>query len=180
MNFIKQGENGSLKLSYLFLGLAVEKASSQAYLDYVEKVILTPLGITDVKLAHSLPSLRDPKEANYLSPATCANVVSAEPASVPCADGGFNIEALYGDDGLIMSAPSMAKIMLNYTYLGDFNPHRATTQAAYFGGLPGVATIEVWLKGDVQIAVMLNSNSGNVDQFHTALIDATNSIKNWP
>ena len=79
-----------------------------------------------------------------------------------------------------MSAPSMAKIMLNYTYQGDFNPHRATTQAAFFGGLPGVATVEVWLKGDVQIAVMLNSNGGNFDQFYSALIDATNSITNWP
>jgi len=29
-------------------------------------------------------------------------------------------------DGLIMPAPSMAKIMLNYTFLGDFNLHRAT------------------------------------------------------
>src|SRR5207253_5893520 len=53
---------------YLLLSLVIEQASGQSFEDYLATQVLTPLGISDVALSHTLANQRLPNEVSYDQP----------------------------------------------------------------------------------------------------------------
>ncbi len=43
----------------------IEKVSGQPYDAYVKSAVLAPIGITDMRIGHSLPDEHAPKEVHY-------------------------------------------------------------------------------------------------------------------
>jgi CubicO group peptidase (beta-lactamase class C family) len=91
---------------YLVLGRVIEKITGQNY-DTYAKSLLAGIGITRMRLAHSLPSARVVGEATYYdAPGTALadSVFDSAPGKVPWPDGGFAIEAMDSHGGWLASA----------------------------------------------------------------------------
>jgi N-acyl-D-amino-acid deacylase len=93
---------------YCLLGRVIEKISGESYVGYVQKHVLGPLSITDMRMGKSLLKDRASGEVRYyagagkLEPAVIGDNVGS---LVPEAYGGFYLEPLDAHGGWIASAP---------------------------------------------------------------------------
>jgi CubicO group peptidase (beta-lactamase class C family) len=100
--------------NYCVLGRVIEKISGMAYYDYLNSAILTPLGISDIKLGRNLLSNRLPNEVKYYDYDTAGSAPSIYDATkmVPAPYGGYDLEAMDSHGGLIASAPALLKLLV--------------------------------------------------------------------
>ncbi len=99
---------------YCVLGPVIEKVSGQPYEAYVKSAVLAPMGITDMRLGHSLPDEHAPKEVHYYDFAGASQVRSvfpAHPGQVPRPNGGFYLEAMDSHGGWIASPIDLVRFI---------------------------------------------------------------------
>jgi CubicO group peptidase (beta-lactamase class C family) len=97
---------------YLILGRVIEKVAAQPYEDYVGAHVLTPMGITDMKIGHTLLRFAAPNEVHYYDypGAQLARPVFPNmTGSVPWPYGGFYLEDMDSHGGWIASAVDIVR-----------------------------------------------------------------------
>jgi uncharacterized protein (TIGR03437 family) len=101
---------------YCILGRVIEKLTGVTYEQYVREEILAPMGITTMRIGHTLPEGRASGETRYYMPAGAALARSVFPpvgANVPRPYGSWHLEAMDSHGGWIASAPELARFLAN-------------------------------------------------------------------
>jgi len=95
---------------YCLLGRIIEGLSGQTYEEHVAEHLLAPLGITDMRIGHSLAEGRAPLEVRYHDPGVGRNVMTPqEDDTAPAPYGTFHLEAMDAHGGWIASAPDLVR-----------------------------------------------------------------------
>jgi len=95
---------------YCVLGRIIEDVSGKPYEQFVKDEVLTPLGIPDMRIGHTLPELRAPGEVCYYDPGRGPNVMQPESSiPVPTPYGTFHLEAMDSHGGWIASAVDLVR-----------------------------------------------------------------------
>lgn len=168
---------------YCVLGRVVEKVSGQAYMDYVQKEITAPLGITTLELGRTLPRDRNPREPYYTDAEMGPSVV--EPLNktpVPEPDGTFCMESMDSHGGLICSAPDFARFLEHYQLNGDpVRPNRVNGN--FYGSLPGTTALAIH-HDDLRIVALFDKRilpvGASLDKLRDQLLLAARAIDRWP
>ena len=106
LQFDPGARHGYSNFGYLVLGRIIEVVTGQRYEDYA-KSLLAEVGITRMRLAHTLPSERVADEAHYYDypGAPLVNsVFDRAPGRVPYPDGGLSMEAHDANGGWLASS----------------------------------------------------------------------------
>jgi CubicO group peptidase (beta-lactamase class C family) len=171
-------------VGYMLLGLVIEKVSGMPYLQYIQQVILAPIGVMDIAQGRSRIGDRNAREPSYQDPHTCQDVFGkpADKKTVPCPDGGFAIEPMEAHGGLIGSAPAMVEFMGNYWLDGD--PRSGDGHDwTFYGSLPGSFTLARWRQDGVTLAALFDQRGPTADGYEgiKAILDgATERVTAWP
>lgn len=90
---------------YCVLGRIIERVTGMTYEEYVQKKILSPMGITKMRIGHSLKEDRAPGEVIYYDYPGASLVLSVFPnmGLVPYPYGGFYLEAMDAHGGWLAS-----------------------------------------------------------------------------
>jgi CubicO group peptidase (beta-lactamase class C family) len=94
---------------YLLLGRIIEAVSGLSYSAYVQQKILTPMGITRMKLGRSLAANRAATEVPYFSQYTGTSVMDTTGAVVPFQYGAFNLENMDAHGGWLSTAVDLVR-----------------------------------------------------------------------
>jgi CubicO group peptidase (beta-lactamase class C family) len=97
---------------YCLLGRVIERASGQAYEDYVRKEVLAPLGIHSMRLGKTLSASRAKGEVGYYDEKNRTGpsvFASKRGQQVPLPYGSWNLEAMDSHGGWIASAPDLVR-----------------------------------------------------------------------
>jgi N-acyl-D-amino-acid deacylase len=162
------------------LGRLIEKVSKKKYADFIREDLLAPLGITSIRLGHSLPEDRNPAEPVYVSLEAGPNVVNPQRPPGPLCDGGFYLEAMDAHGGLIGSATDLVRFANSFKINGE--PYTGSPGAArHDGSLPGTSSFLQWREDRVLIAAIFNlRHAPNSDEIAGSLNAAADSIIKWP
>ncbi|HKP30051.1 MAG TPA: serine hydrolase [Gemmatimonadales bacterium] len=95
---------------YCVLGRVIEKVAGEPYNDYVQEKILTPLGITRMRIGASNREGRAPGEVTYYDRDSTTSVFGGG-GIVPSPYGGFFLESFDALGAWIASAPDLLKFM---------------------------------------------------------------------
>jgi len=128
---------------YSLLGRVIEAVAHQPYESYVRAQVLTPLGITDMRIGATLLTGRAPTEVKYYhpedkkAPAVLGDKVG-EP--VPCPYGAWYLEAFDSHGGWIASAIDMVRVATEFDDPPSIVPRsaRPTVLPSPRLGKPGV------------------------------------------
>lgn len=98
---------------YCVLGRVIEKVTGQSYEEYVRSAVLAPIGITDMRIGHSLAGQRAPGEVTYYDVDGAQPVRSVFPgrAQVARPYGGFHLEAMDSHGGWLASAIDLVRFL---------------------------------------------------------------------
>ncbi len=97
---------------YCVLGRIIEQFTGISYEDYVRGAILTPTGITRMRIGRSLAANRASGEVKYYDypgAPLAASVFPGVPGPVPSPYGGFHLEAMDAHGGWIASAVDLVR-----------------------------------------------------------------------
>ena len=96
---------------YCVLGRLIEKVSGMSYGAYVQRYVLVPAGIKDMRLGRTALGDATPGEVHYYQPnePDVPSVYPAGPGRVPYCYGGFNLEAMDSHGGWLASAVDLAR-----------------------------------------------------------------------
>lgn len=96
---------------YCVLGRVIESVTGLRYEDYVQRHILSPIGITDMRIGHSLRRGRAENEVCYYTPngRTGSSVFSIGSEIVPSPYGTFCLESMDSHGGWIASAVDLVR-----------------------------------------------------------------------
>lgn len=114
---------------YCVLGRIIERVSGMPYAEYMQKEILAPLGIRDMRVGKSLLAGRLPGEVRYyMGGKDMARAVLGPKAGqqVPAPYGGSYIEAMDAHGGWVASAPDLVRFATAFNDPG----HSAILKAA--------------------------------------------------
>ena len=133
-------ENRYSNFGYLLLGLAIEKATGESWINSVRELIATPLGVDDFSLSSASSSARAPGEVTYER------------------ESNINSRIRDSSDGLTTSAPSLCKFMSDYWLDGVPRGDFRSIYIYYFGTHPQTTTavMEQRLDG-LHYAILFNS-----------------------
>jgi CubicO group peptidase (beta-lactamase class C family) len=92
---------------YLLLGRIIEKVSGLSYATYVQRKVLTPRGITRMKLGRTLT--RATGEVPYYSQKTGKTVLDASGKTVAAPYGSFNLENMDAHGGWLGTAVDLTR-----------------------------------------------------------------------
>jgi len=168
---------------YCVLGRVIEKVTGEPYEKYVREHVLTPAGITGMRIGATLEGKRAPKEVCYYTRnnSTAENVFPGEPRMVPEPYGGFYLEAMDAHGGWIASAVDLARFA---AALDD--PHqspllKSDTMSAMYTPPPP----PVWRKADGSLEdayyacgwmVRPSGKSGQANYWHTGSLPGTSTL----
>ena len=154
---------------YMLLGLIIERASGLDFNTYVNRSIMSPLGVNsnDFKTTYSLLVNADPREPNYITSVMFQSVF--EPGTlVPVRNGAVNAVNFVAAATTSMTSKAMATFAGKFKIDTDSNsvdgidngkPLGVTTNNAYhFGTNPGTAAIVRQFTSGVSYAVLMNKN----------------------
>ncbi len=96
---------------YCLLGRIIEKLSGRPYDKFVQETILSPIGITRMRLGASLDGRQAEGEVRYYmsTEATTSSVFPSRIGQVPWPYGGFHLEAMDAHGGWIASAVDLVR-----------------------------------------------------------------------
>jgi serine/threonine protein kinase/CubicO group peptidase (beta-lactamase class C family)/WD40 repeat protein len=167
---------------FCLLGRVVEKLSGKSYVEYLRESLRSQ-GLTSIEGARTLPGQRHPAEPFYDDPGKGKNVVDPKgEATVAAPDGTFFLEAMDAHDGLIGSAPDVARFLHAFRF--DGKP-AVPEDGGHYGSLPGTFSAAI-RRGDGVIMVALfnrrvsESAAADYAAFRDMLNQAANGVKSWP
>lgn len=99
---------------YCVLGRVIEKVSGQSYQDYVRDHLLEPIGITRMRIGHTLRGQRYSGEVCYYNAPGVSRVSSAlssDEGMVPLQYGGYFLESMDSHGGWVASAIDLARFL---------------------------------------------------------------------
>ncbi len=111
---------------YDVLGRILERVTGQPYETYMRNTVLAPMGITRMRIGHTLAADADLGEVKYYSSDAPTTSVFPGGGTVLWPYGGFYLEAMDAHGGWIASAPDMLKFLAAV----DARPGRADVLAA--------------------------------------------------
>jgi CubicO group peptidase (beta-lactamase class C family) len=141
--------------AFTVLTAIVEKASGLSFIDYLQRALLTPLGIFDVHVGATASALRRADEvATYDAPGVSpSHLDMADGATALDAHGGmFALEQDIGAGGLIMSAATVAKFLGTHA-VWEIGPREV---GGRYGQLAGTGAIAVSRADGIDFAVAFN------------------------
>jgi N-acyl-D-amino-acid deacylase len=96
---------------YAMLGRIIERCTRKGYSDAVQELVLTPAGITRMRLGRTLPQFRAEGEVRYYhsDDDKAGSVFPYVKSRVDWPDGGFHLEAMDAHGGWIASAIDLVK-----------------------------------------------------------------------
>lgn len=95
---------------YNLLGRVIEKLTGMDYERYVQKHVLLPLGIRDMRIGRTRLSMRAPEEVKYYQPGNTKSVFEADlDKTVPYQYGGWHLEAMDSHGGWLATAVDLAR-----------------------------------------------------------------------
>ena len=163
---------------YCVLGRIVERVSGERYEDYVKRHVLSPAGITGMRLGRTLPQDRYPREVHYYGfpgMGLARSVFPGEPQRVPWPYGGWSIEAMDAHGGWLASAIDMARFVRAVD--GRSAPQilrPASIQAMIARPAPPVAH-----PGDATwygMGWQVRPTNGDANWWHTGSLDGTTTL----
>ncbi len=101
---------------YCVLGRIIERVSGQNYEEYVRTHVLEPMGITAMRIGHSLLEDRAENEVHYYDfsgAPPVLSIFSTEKEIVPWPYGGFYLEAMDSHGGWIASASDLVRFVVS-------------------------------------------------------------------
>lgn len=98
---------------YSLLGEIIAKITNQSYEKYIKQAVLSPMGITQPKLARSLPRDQQPNEVDYYSQYKRRSVHNNSNEKVP-APYAWNIENMDSHGGWLTSAVDLVRFAVNF------------------------------------------------------------------
>lgn len=145
-------------VGYQLLGMVVEKATGQRFVDYVNQSVMAPLGITNVSLGSTVFANRNPAEVIPSDPYTGPSVFDLS-QSAPMRPLDYE-----GGDIIWENADSAADFETNAEsislFIHTYNVYGLGGRQADYarsGCVPGVATWAESLTNDVDVALLINS-----------------------
>lgn len=117
---------------YCVLGRVIEKVSGASYEDYVKSAVLAPIGITRMRIGHTLPEEQAPGEVRYYDVAGAPQVRPVFPRQrgpVPRPYGGWYLEAMEAHGGWIASAIDLVRFIVHMDGTLKPQPLRPATVA---------------------------------------------------
>jgi N-acyl-D-amino-acid deacylase len=183
---------------YCVLGRVIERASGEKYEDYVKKHLLKPLGITGMRLGHTLEEQRAKGEVKYYDAGEGRAVRGPQfGKKVPFPYGAWNLEAMDAHGGWIASAVDVARFASaldepkRFPALGGERIKNWFSPVYIFnGGFNGTSTQMARPKiNGVTWAVLFNSRYGEsqgknpkdlVELIEPELTKAAQDVKQWP
>ncbi len=132
---------------YMLLGLVVEEASGQPYVDFVRDHVLAPLKVADIYQARMLAGRLRRREVTYIAEGTGPNAIephSSVQAALAYGGGGFLTELMDGGGGLMGTCDALVRFLAQNAAwgMGPRSPGAART-----GGMKGTAT-RIMSRGD--------------------------------
>lgn len=138
-------------IGYLLLGLVIEEASGQTYLEFLNLNLLGPLGINDVFVGATRLAGRRDNEVIYEDPHSGpdATLHPADLTAAPLPYGGFGgmTEVMDAGGGLITSANSLSRFINSFSVSGDGTGDEVIASSAgrhngrRDGGMPGTSAV---------------------------------------
>lgn len=132
---------------YVLLELVLEEVTGMHLVEYLKTTLFVdpaePLRPVprDLILGRSRPADRDPREPTYNCDGGWRTASVFDGTSVCWADGGFHLEAMEGNGGLVASAPTVAWFLERYEIGGDLRPDAGLVFGAgdwyFYGSLDG-------------------------------------------
>jgi N-acyl-D-amino-acid deacylase len=101
---------------YCVLGRVIEKVTGERYDDYVRSAVLAPIGITHMRLGHTLLPERVPGEVRYYNfpgAPLVRSVFPSHPGQVPSPYGGWYLEAMDSHGGWIASPIDLVRFIIH-------------------------------------------------------------------
>ena len=167
---------------YCVLGRVIEKVTQKTYEEYVQKTILSPMGITEMKIGGNTLAERFTNEVKYYQ-------IESSPYLM-------NVTRMDSHGGWIASAKDLAKFMVRIDRLSsvpDILPQSSLIQNTYFGyfnwfhygSLPGTSAILNRLDDTFSFVLLTNTrtnNNGNIilEDLNTTMETQIRSISSWP
>lgn len=142
---------------YVLLGLLVEQATGQSFIDYLKQSVLAPLGISDVFLARTLKTQRLSNEGFY--DGNGIGLTSLEPnvdVLTPFCYGGegWLTESMDTGGGLAATASAMTRFIHSYAVWGVGG---RVSNAARSGSMAGVSSLAVSRGDGVDYVYIFNT-----------------------
>jgi CubicO group peptidase (beta-lactamase class C family) len=145
---------------YALLGLIVEKATGQRFVDHVTQQLFSGSAAAEVVEGRTLAAQRDTRETFYADPSKgCSVFVVESCVLVPWPNGGWSLEALGAGGGLVASAPAMAAFLDGYWINGQPRMAGAAASFTFFGSLDGTFTMMRQLPDGTNIVALFNQRT---------------------
>jgi hypothetical protein len=176
----------------------------------VREAVLTPMGITGMRLGRTLPEGRAPHEVHYY-PVTGAQArpvfASLKSKDVPWPYGGFCLESMDAHGGWLSSAPDLVRFACSIDRVLDAKsratmverPANLPKGPTYYacgwmvrpvgqakmnvwhnGSLPGTSTLLVMRHDGLVWAALFNDRSRGEGKIDPVLHVAADAVADWP
>lgn len=124
---------------YCLLGRMIERATGVQYYTALDRLVLRPFEIADIRLAHSKRTDRDRREVEY-----------------PKSGESVHIDVMDAHGGLVASAPALCQYMDRYWISG--HPRKTSERESwlFFGSLPGTTAMMLQRRDGFNVAVLIN------------------------
>jgi N-acyl-D-amino-acid deacylase len=163
---------------YAVLGRIIERVGGKSYEQFVKDDILTPAGVTRMRLGRSLYADRLPDEVRYYDLFFVPSVFPGV-GVVPAPYGGFDLEAMDSHGGWVASVVDLLRFEKMWV------PPPPQGYWGHDGGLPG--TVTVMVRGSTGLAWVaafnartMKPNSAFQDEIDGVLGNAITAVKSWP
>jgi CubicO group peptidase (beta-lactamase class C family) len=157
---------------YLLLGLAIEHLSGRPFFDYLRDAVLTPLGIADVQVAHSISPIAG--EVRYHATNATPSVFHPDvtPSWVCEPYGGLATEVTAASGGLAATAPAVA---LAIGHVAVWGLGGRAPNSSRIGSMSGTFTCASSRPNGLDCAILFNGNDGLNDDVRGAFLTSVNN-----
>jgi len=166
---------------YCILGQVIHKVSHEPYVQYVQKHVLAPLGIHNMRLGHSLPQYYAAGEVKYYGKGMGSCVFPPDVGKkVLWCYGGWDLEAMDAHGGWIASAPDLVRFAVSFDHPEHSKILSAQSIQQTFARPPGDAGYTadgkpkpVWYGFGWSVRSV---GRGKINTWHNGLLDGTSTL----
>jgi N-acyl-D-amino-acid deacylase len=159
------------------LGRIIEKVSGQPYESYVRSAVLEPIGITRMRIGHTLMDERAPGEVRYYDfngAPNARSIFPSHPGQLPRPYGGWYLEAMDSHGGWIASPIDLVRFIAHLDGTLKPMPLKPATIAEMIAKPPAnlVTEPDVWYALGWQVRKV----GRDANWWHTGSLDGTTTL----